>query len=163
MEWPTFPDEDAPATATGEKRDLPEGRHAVQIKRVEETPETLRLELAHADRQYWWAKCRLPKAARWAGKIIADLAGALAMSPADWQSTETGDLVGRWVTAEIVHKQRDDGGVWVNVVGFSPAPATAGKPDWRDEVPAKAPARRTPHQKAKAAAAEAGDGDDIPF
>ena len=162
MDWPTFDDE-APAAATGEKRDLPEGQHVLQIKEVEETPELLKLKLAHADKSYWWAKCRLPKSARWAGEIIGKLAGALAMSPADWKASAAGDLVGRWVTAEITHRQRDDGGVWVNVTGFSPAPATAGQPDWRDEVPAKPPAKRTPHQKAKAAAAEAGDGDDIPF
>lgn len=150
-----------PAASGGRREEVPEGWHGFKIARIVEDGERLELQLAHDDPGYWWVKLRITKAntPKWARKLVGELAGALAMSPAQWSSTPATDLTGSRVEAEIRHRQVDQK-TFVNVWGFRPA-AEAAEPE---QTPAPKPAARTPHQKAKAAAADAGEGEDlIPF
>lgn len=158
MDWNIETDEPQQAAAASKDRmDLPEGPHDLQIKTVAEDATQLVLELAHDDRRYWWVKVSLKKGHGWARALVGQLAGALAMSPQEWLATASDDLTGRRVRAEIYHKGRDDGRVFVNVGKFLPIEQLA------DEAAtvAKRPAR-TSAAKVKAAAPAIGS-DDIPF
>jgi len=150
----------AETTSQQERVDLHEGVHELAVKTVAEDDTQLVLELAHDDRRYWWAKLTLKKGHGWARALVAQFAGALAMTEAEWLRTNTGDLVGRRVMAEIRHRRSDTGRVFVNVVAF------AAIPELEDE--AKSVLRRSPRTaaaKVRASAGEAnvGGADDIPF
>lgn len=150
-----FEDEIASEPVTQERMDVPEGVHEFQVVQVLESPEKLEVRLQHDERRYGWVFCKLPKSAGWAKRIVGQLAGSLAMSQEEWLAGDAGDLVGRRVRAEIVHKQGDR--LWVNVVRFMPIEQLA--------VEAEAVARRpvrTPAAKVKQSAPAVGS-DDIPF
>jgi len=157
MDWDISVQEPEQAAAIGERVDLPEGTHELRIKTVSEDTAQLVLELAHDDRRYWWVKVSLKKDQRWARALVAQLAGALAMSPQEWSETPMDDLTGRRVRAEIYHKGRDNGRVFVNVGSFMPIEQLVEE---AAEV-AKKPAR-TPAAKVRAASPAIGS-DDIPF
>ena len=153
-----FPFDDvdiAPESAQPERLDVPEGVHEFSIAQVIEDDQRLEIRLSHDDRKYGWVFCKLPKAAGWAKRIVGQLAGALAISSDEWAASDTGDLVGRRVRAEIVHRQTDR--LWVNVVKFLPIEQLAEEA----AVVAKKPPR-TPAAKVKQASPAVG-GDDIPF
>jgi hypothetical protein len=153
-----FPFDDVEFTtepARPERVEVPEGTHEFRIEQVLEDAQRLEVRLVHDDRQYGWVFCKLPKDKGWAKKLVGQLAGALAISPDEWASSEAGDLVGRRVRAEIVHRQTDR--LWVNVVKFLPIEQLAEEA----AVVAKRPAR-TPAAKVKAASPAIGS-DDIPF
>jgi len=134
---------------------VPEGIHEFGIQQVLEDAQRLEVRLVHDDRRYGWVFCKLPKDKGWAKKLVGQLAGALAIGADEWASSEAGDLVGRRVRAEIVHRQGDR--LWVNVVKFLPIEQLADEA----AVVAKRPAR-TPAAKVKAASPAIGS-DDIPF
>jgi len=153
-----FPFDDVEFTtepARPERVEVPEGTHEFRIEQVLEDAQRLEVRLVHDDRQYGWVFCKLPKDKGWARKLVGQLAGALAISPDEWASSEAGDLVGRRVRAEIVHRQTDR--LWVNVVKFLPIEQLAEEA----AVVSKRPAR-TPAAKVKAASPAIGS-DDIPF
>jgi hypothetical protein len=145
------------AQASGDRVELPEGVHELQIKTVAEDQAQLVIELAHEDRRYWWAKVSLKKGQGWARVLVAQLAGALALSEQDWAETQMDDLTGRRVRAEIRHKAGNNGRLFVNVWKFMPIVELEQE---AAEV-AKRPAR-TPAAKVKATAPAIGS-DDIPF
>jgi hypothetical protein len=157
MDWDISVDEPQQTAVSGDRQDLPEGTHDLQIKRVAEDQAQLVLELAHEDRRYWWVKVALKKDQRWARALVGQLAGALAMSPQEWSETPMDDLTGRRVRAEIYHKGRDNGRVFVNVGKFMPIEQLVEE---AAEV-AKKPAR-TPAAKVRQASPGIGS-DDIPF
>ena len=158
MDWNIAVDEPQQAAAESTERvDLPEGIHDLQIKTVAEDAERLVLELTHEDRRYWWVKCSLKKGQTWARVLVAQLAGALALSEQEWAETQSDDLTGRRVRAEIRHRAGDNGRVFVNVWKFMPIEQLAEEA----AVVAKRPAR-TPAAKVKAASPSIGS-DDIPF
>ena len=153
-----FPFDDieiAQETSAPERLDVPEGTHEFRIEQVLEDAQRLEVRLVHDDRRFGWVFCKLPKDKGWAKKLVGQLAGALAIGPEEWASSEAGDLVGRRVRAEIVHRQTDR--LWVNVVKFLPIEELAEEA----AVVAKKPAR-TPAAKVKAASPSIGS-DDIPF
>jgi hypothetical protein len=145
------------AQVSGDRVELPEGVHELQIKTVAEDQAQLVIELAHEDRRYWWAKVSLKKGQGWARVLVAQLAGALALSEQDWAETQMDDLTGRRVRAEIRHKAGNNGRLFVNVWKFMPIVELEQE---AAEV-AKRPAR-TPAAKVKATAPAIGS-DDIPF
>jgi len=157
MDWDISVQEPEQAAVSGERVDLPEGTHELRIKTVSEDTTQLVLELAHEDRKFWWVKVTLKKDQRWARALVAQLAGALAMSAQEWSETQMDDLTGRRVRAEIYHRGRDDGRVFVNVGKFLPIVELVEE---AAEV-AKRPAR-TPAAKVKQASPAIGS-DDIPF
>jgi hypothetical protein len=157
MDWDISVDEPQQAAVSGDRQDLPEGTHDLQIKKVAEDQAQLVLELAHDDRRYWWVKVSLKKGQGWARELVGQLAGALAMSPQEWSESPSDDLTGRRVRAEIYHKGRDNGRVFVNVGKFMPIEQLVEE---AAEV-ARKPAR-TPAAKVKAASPSIGS-DDIPF
>ena len=90
---------------------------------------------------------------------IRQLAKAMAITPAEWNTTDPTDLVDRRVIAEIAHRVDNNGVLWVNVWNLYPIEqlveeAAAIKPDPK-------PAR-TPAAKVRAASPAIGS-DDIPF
>ena len=149
------PEQAAPENT--ERMDLPEGVHELQIKTVSEDTTQLVLELAHEDRRYWWVKVSLKKGQGWARVLVAQLAGALALSEQEWAETQSDDLTGRRVRAEIRHRAGNNGRVFVNVWKFMPIEQLAQEA----AAVAKRPAR-TPAAKVKAASPAIGS-DDIPF
>jgi hypothetical protein len=157
MNWDISVDEPQQTAVSGDRQHLPDGTHDVQIKTVAEDKAQLVLELAHDDRKFWWVKVSLKKDQPWARALVAQLAGALAMSPQEWLETPINDLTGRRVRAKMYHKSRDNGGVFVNVGKFLPIEELVEE---AAEV-AKKPAR-TPAAKVKAASPSIGS-DDIPF
>ena len=158
MDWNISVEEPEQAAPTGtERMDLPEGVHELQIKTVSEDTTQLVLELAHEDRRYWWVKVSLKKGQTWARVLVAQLAGALALSEQEWADTQSDDLTGRRVMAEIRHRVGTNGRTFVNVWKFMPIQQLAEE---AAEV-AKKPAR-TPAAKVKATAPAIGS-DDIPF
>ncbi len=158
MDWNISVEEPEQAAPAGtERMDLPEGVHELQIKTVSEDTTQLVLELAHEDRRYWWVKVSLKKGQTWARVLVAQLAGALALSEQEWSDTQSDDLTGRRVMAEIRHRVGTNGRTFVNVWKFMPIPQLASE---AAEV-AKKPAR-TPAAKVKATAPAIGS-DDIPF
>jgi hypothetical protein len=153
-----FPFDDIEFTAEParpERVEVPEGVHEFRIEQVLEDDQRLEVRLVHDDRRYGWVFCKLPKDKGWAKRLVGQLAGALAIGPDDWASSEAGDLVGRRVRADIVHRQGDR--LWVNVDKFLPIEQLADEA----AVVAKRPAR-TPAAKVKAASPAIGS-DDIPF
>ena len=145
------------APANGDRVELPEGVHELQIKTVAEDQTQLVLELAHEDRRYWWVKVTLKTGQGWAKVLVAQLAGALALSEQDWAETQKDDLTGRRVRAEIRHKAGNNGRLFVNVWKFLPIVELEQE---AAEV-ARRPAR-TPAAKVKQTAPAIGS-DDIPF
>ena len=156
MDWDISVDEPQQAAASGERQDLPEGTYDLQIKTVSEDTTQLVLELAHEDRRYWWVKVSLKKDQRWARVLVGQLAGALAMSPEEWSETPMDDLTGRRVRAEIYHKGRDNGRVFVNVGKFLPIEQLAEEAAEVAQRPARTPA-------GKIREASGMGRDDIPF
>jgi hypothetical protein len=158
MQWNISVEEpEQAAPASTERMDLPEGVHELQIKTVSEDTTQLVLELAHEDRRYWWVKVSLKKGQTWARVLVAQLAGALALSEQEWADTQSDDLTGRRVMAEIRHRVGTNGRTFVNVWKFMAIPQLAEE---AAEV-AKRPAR-TPAAKVKQTAPAIGS-DDIPF
>ena len=158
MDWDISvqePEQAAPDNT--ERMDLPEGVYELQIKTVAEDTTQLVLELAHEDRRYWWVKVSLKKGQTWARVLVAQLAGALALSPQEWSETQKDDLTGRRVRAEIRHRAGQNGRLFVNVWKFLPIEQLAEEA----AVVAKKPAR-TPAAKVRAASPAIGS-DDIPF
>jgi hypothetical protein len=155
-EW----EDESPAGASrGDRENVPPGDHEFRIRQVIEDASRLEIRLEHDDRRYGWVFFRIDKRKPlpFQKKLVAQLAAALALSPEQWNATDAGDLAGRRLAATVQHRTSDSGRVFVNVWGFAPA----GQPE---QTPAPKPAARTPHQKAKAAAADAGEGEDlIPF
>ena len=159
MDWNISVDEpQQAATESTERVDLPEGVYDLQIKTVAEDATQLVLELAHEDRRYWWVKVSLKKGKDWARVLVAQLAGALALSEQEWSDTQSDDLTGRRVRAEIRHRvSPTNGRTFVNVWKFMPIEQLAEEA----AVAAKKPAR-TAAAKVKAASPAIGS-DDIPF
>jgi hypothetical protein len=158
MDWDISvqePEQAAPEST--ERLDLPEDTHELKIMTVAENATQLVLELAHDDRRYWWVKLTLKKGQTWARVLVAQLAGALALSEQEWGETQSDDLTGRRVRAEIRHRAGDNGRVFVNVWKFLPIEQL----EQEAAVVAKRPAR-TPAAKVKAASPSIGS-DDIPF
>jgi hypothetical protein len=155
MDWNISADEPQQAAPSGDRVELPEGVHELQIKTVAEDATQLVLELAHEDRRYWWAKVSLKKGQAWARVLVAQLAGALALSEQEWAETQSDDLTGRRVRAEIRHKAGNNGRLFVNVWKFLPIEQL------KEESAAKRPAR-TPAAKVKQTSPAIGS-DDIPF
>jgi hypothetical protein len=158
MDWDISvqePEQAAPEST--ERMDLPEGVHELQIKTVSEDTTQLVLELAHEDRRYWWVKVSLKKGQTWARVLVAQLAGALALSEQQWADTASDDLTGRRVMAEIRHRAGNNGRLFVNVWKFMPIEQLVQEA----AAVAKRPAR-TPAAKVKAASPAIGS-DDIPF
>jgi hypothetical protein len=156
MDWNISVEEpEQAATTSTERMDLPEGVHELQIKTVSEDTTQLVLELAHEDRRYWWVKVSLKKGQTWARVLVAQLAGALALSEQEWADTQSDDLTGRRVMAEIRHRVGTNGRTFVNVWKFLPIEQL------EQEAAAKRPAR-TPAAKVKQTAPAIGS-DDIPF
>jgi len=158
MDWDISaqePEQAAPEST--ERMDLPEGVYELQIKTVAEDTTQLVLELAHEDRRYWWVKVSLKKGQGWARVLVAQLAGALALSEQEWADTASDDLTGRRVMAEIRHRAGNNGRVFVNVWKFTAIEQLAEEA----AVVAKKPAR-TPAAKVRASAPAIGS-DDVPF
>jgi hypothetical protein len=130
-----FDDVDFPPQATeaalppGEREQVPEGEHAMEIRKVIDHEDKLEIRLAHAERRYGWVFCRLPKAADWAKRIAHELRVALEIPKGGLVAAiEAGDLEGKTVIARIYHRATDRG-TFVNVGGFKgavqpPEPAT---------------------------------------
>lgn len=155
MDWDVFSDDEPAATATtGGKLDLPEGTHELQIKRVAQQDGDVLLELAHEDRQYWWAKVKAKKGQGWAKALLRTLAESLGMTADEWAAVALDDLVGRRVRGEILHRVDKTGRTWVNVDKFLPI-------EVEPAAEVKRPAR-TPAAKVKQASPAVGS-DDIPF
>jgi hypothetical protein len=151
----TFEEFGEPASpASGQRSEVPEGWHEFKIARILEDDDKLELQLAHDEPSYWWVKVRIPKAntPAWAKKLVGQLAGVLAMSPAQWQATPIDEFTGCRVDAEIRHRQKDQK-TFVNVWGFRPTQASrqADKDDRQAAERARATAKRTSSQKATAA------------
>ena len=157
MDFDYSTDEPQQAAVSGDRLELPEGVHDLQIKTVAEDATQLVLELAHEDRSYWWAKVSLKKGQGWARVLVAQLAGALALSEQEWAETQKDDLTGRRVRAEIRHKAGNNGRLFVNVWKFLPIEQL----EQEAAAVARRPAR-TPAAKVKAASPAIGS-DDIPF
>jgi len=156
MDWDISvqePEQAAPAST--ERMDLPEGVHELQIKPVAEDTTQLVLELAHEDRKFWWVKVTMKKDQNWARLLVAQLAGALALSAQEWSETQMDDLTGRRVMAEIRHRVGTSGRTFVNVWKFLHIEQL------EQEAATKRPAR-TPAAKVKQTAPAIGS-DDIPF
>lgn len=157
VDWDVFADDETQQAAapTGEKIDLPEGTHDLQIKRVAQQDGDVLLELAHEDRRYWWAKVKAKKGQGWAKDLLRTLAESLGMTADEWAAAALDELVGRRVRGEILHRVDKGGRTWVNVVKFLPAEEATQEPQ-------KARPARTPAAKVKAASPAIGS-DDIPF
>jgi hypothetical protein len=154
-----FDDVDFPPQATeaalppGEREQVPEGEHAMEIKKVLDHDDKLEIRLAHAERRYGWVFCRLPKAADWAKRIAHELRVALSIPKGGLMAAiEAGDLEGKTVIARIYHRATDRG-TFVNVGGFKAA-----------IQPAEPAAKKPRGEAAKSLAAfKENVTDDIPF
>ena len=157
MDWNIAVEEPQQSAPSGERLELPEGVHEIQIKTVAEDATQLVIELAHDDRKFWWVKVSLKKGQDWANVVVSQLAAALALSPQEWLETHKDDLTGRRVRAEIRHKAGNNGRLFVNVWKFMPIEQL----EQESAEKAKRPAR-TPAAKVKATSPAIGS-DDIPF
>jgi hypothetical protein len=154
-----FDDVDFPPQATeaalpaGEREQVPEGEHAMEIKKVIDHDDKLEVRLAHGERRYGWVFCRLPKDADWAKRIAHELRVALGIPKGGLMAAiEAGDLEGKTVVARIYHRATDRG-TFVNVGGFKAA-----------EKPAEPAAKKPRGEAAKSLAAfKEKVTDDIPF
>lgn len=154
---------------------LPEGEHDLQIRGVGWLEDgRLEIRLAPDERNYGWVFAKFPKDADWAKRILSGLRKACGMSREEWAATDMTDLVGRRVRTRVYHKAGSKGGTFVNVGEF--LVGEAAEPKVERAVAPQAPAveravappaarptppRRTPTQKADAAAAM--PDDDLPF
>lgn len=146
------------STATATREVVPEGRHEFRIKSVTNGATRLEMELVHDDPRYFWVKCNPPKNADIFKKLAGSLAKALGMKAAELRDAiDAGDITGRRVAARIWHKPGDRGGTFANVGEFHATETSAAQAG-----EAKPAARRTPKQKADAAASNIPE-DDIPF
>jgi len=158
MDWDISVDEPQQAAQTsGDRVELPEGVHELQIKTVSEDTTQLVIELAHDDRKFWWVKLSLKKDQNWARVLVSQLAAALALSAQEWSETQMDDLTGRRVRAEIRHRAGQNGRLFVNVWKFLPIEQLAEEAAEKAKRPA-----RTPAAKVRASAPAIGS-DDIPF
>jgi len=151
VDFPPQPAEAAPPP--GEREQVPEGEHAMEIKKVIDHGDKLEIRLAHAERRYGWVFCRLPKAADWAKRIAHELRVALSIPKGELMAAiEAGDLEGKTVVARVYHRATDRG-TFVNVGGFKPA-----------IQPAEPAAKKPRGEAAKSLAAfKENVTDDIPF
>lgn len=147
---------EAAARPAGEREICPEGERVFVIRAATEGAhrfkdgEWLMLRLGDAEGRFGMVFCDIPKDNSGAA-AAAGLAKALGLGPFGSKVVlDPKDLEGREVVAEIYHRQKKTGGVFVNVRRFSAVMET-DKP---------APPKRTPKQKADAAAMNT---DDIPF
>ena len=151
--------DDGQAAGRPERERVPEGKHNLKIVQVIQQEWGLEVRLAHDDRKYGWVFMKL-RPGRKADEIrIRQLAQAMAISPAQWNTTDPTELVDRRVIAEIAHRVDNNGVLWVNVWNLYPIEqlveeAAAIKPEPK-------PAR-TPAAKVRAASPAIGS-DDIPF
>lgn len=149
---------------------VPEGDHVLRIREVIDHGDVIELRLVHDDKRFGWVFAKTPKNQQWGKRILSSLRVAVGMTREEWAAGQITDLVGRRVGARVYHKA-GTGRTFVNVGEFKPADpavetATARPPVERAvALPAAAAARplakRTPTQKADAAAAM--PDDDIPF
>lgn len=141
MEWPD--EEFKPAAGTPQRENVPEGRHRFEIVRASEDGPKLKLALAKVEggelaKKYGWVWMNTPRDKDWGRRVVANLAAALGVSPADWKATKVADLEGRQVDAEIVHRQTDR--LWINVDKFyEPAAEAAAEPPKPVRKPAAVP------------------------
>lgn len=141
--------------AAGQREICPPGERVFVIRSATEGAhkwkegEWLMLRLGDAEGRFQMVFCDIPKDKSGAA-AAAGLAKALGLAAFGSKVVlDPEELEGREVVAEIYHREKKTGGVWVNVGKFSPVMETKAKP-----------ANRTPKQKADAAAAST---DDIPF
>lgn len=157
MEWELNEYFEPVAAAEPEVEVVPEGVHEFRITKVVEDSKRMRVDLGHDDRRYSLVFADLPKGVAWASKIVGQLVEALGMSASEWAAATPATLKGRRVRAKIYHKVGNSGRLFVNVGGFEPSEVAA-----EPGAAASRPARRTPTQKADAAAAGIPE-DEIPF
>lgn len=139
------------APPAGEREQVPEGEHLMEIKKVIDHDDKLEIRLAHGERRYGWVFCRLPKAADWAKRIAHEFRVALEIPKGGLLAAiEAGDVDGKSVVARIYHRATDRG-TFVNVGGFKGAV----------QPPPAAPKPRG--EKAKSLATFKEASDDIPF
>lgn len=142
--------------AAGQRDICPPGERVFVIRSATEGAhkwkdgEWLMLRLGDAEGRFQMVFCDIPKDKSGAA-AAAGLAKALGLGAFGSKVVlDPEELEGREVVAEIYHREKKTGGVYVNVGRFSPVMKA-------DKAP---PAKRTPLQKADAAAAST---DDIPF
>jgi hypothetical protein len=170
MDFPIESDwSEAPAAAaTGDRQNVPEGEHEFRIKQVIEDAERLEIRLEHDDKRYGWVFFRVSKRnpLDFQKRLVAQLAGSLAMTPEAWEAAEAGDLAGRRIRATIRHRDTGDK-VFANVWGFAPIEQLEERPAAKKppaETVVKTGATRSTTSRAKAATEAARVGDeDIPF
>ena len=160
MDWKIQLDDDEPQQTqpTGQRQELEEGTHELQIKQMVQESYGLRVGLAHDDRRYSWVWCRMYKDGDFGTALAKQLLRALGITSAEWSGMDPGDLVGRRLRVEVYHNVDKNSHMWVNVRAFLPTEQYAGQPAAKPEPRPCAP--RTPAAKA---AAEWDDKDDIPF
>jgi hypothetical protein len=153
-----FDDVDPPqateaALPPGEREQVPEGEHAMEIRKVIDHEDKLEIRLAHAERRYGWVFCRLPKSADWAKRIAHELRVALEIPKGGLMAAiEAGDLESKTVIVRVYHRATDRG-TFVNVGGFKAA-----------IQPAEPAAKKPRGEAAKSLAAfKENVTDDIPF
>lgn len=141
--------------AAGQREICPPGERVFVIRSATEGAhkwkpgDWLMLRLGDAEGRFQMVFCDIPKDKSGAA-AAAGLAKALGLGAFGAKVVlDPEELEGREVVAEIYHRPKKTGGVWVNVGKFSPVMETKAKP-----------ANRTPLQKADAAAVST---DDIPF
>jgi hypothetical protein len=139
--------------AKAEREPLQDGRHELQIMRVQQEPGRLVVALAHENDRWAWVWFKPPHDAGWAKPIVASLATACGMSRSQWLAIDPGDLVGRRVAAEVYQKVGSNGLTYVNVSKFYEAAPIE---------PVRKSPPRTAGEKAMKAAMESAQ-DDIPF
>lgn len=155
-EWDMVDEIEQPKPAAGSREICPPGERVFVIRSATEGAhkwkdgEWLMLRLGDAEGRFQMVFCDIPKDKSGAA-AAAGLAKALGLGAFGSKVVlDPEDLEGREVVAEIYHRQKKTGGVFVNVRRFSAVMET-DKP---------APPKRTPKQKADAAAVNT---DDIPF
>jgi hypothetical protein len=151
VDFPPQPAEAAPPP--GEREQVPEGEHAMEIKKVIDHGDKLEIRLAHGERRYGWVFCRLPKSADWAKRIAHELRVAVSIPKGELMAAiEAGDLEGKTVVARVYHRATDRG-TFVNVGGFKPA------------IQPAEPAAKKPRGEAAKSLATFKENvtDDIPF
>jgi hypothetical protein len=136
VDFPPQPAEAAPPP--GEREQVPEGEHAMEIRKVIDHDDKLEIRLAHGERRYGWVFCRLPKSADWAKRIANELRVSLSIPKGGLMAAiEAGDLEGKTVIARIYHRATDRG-TFVNVGGFKGAvqpPEPAAKKPQKTKAP----------------------------
>ncbi len=155
MDWDFGDDVETGTEPAAEGRELlPEGRHELQIVRVENADGRLVVSLAHDDKRWSWVWFQPQVGAKWAKPIVASLAKSLGLTRDGWLASDPTEHVGRRVAADVYHKVAANGRTYVNVSKFHEAAPV--KP-----AATKAPPR-TAAQKDDARMKEQY-ADDIPF